>query len=290
MITKENALSQTEWTNSITSPPKLLYIDNTKPGNHCWIMHKHEKILEIVLVRSGHGIYCVEDHRYNIKAGDIIICNANTMHDEIPFEDEPYTTSCIGITDFYKEGFSENCIIRPDSNAIFKNPKQYPELVVLFSMLSAHFSETDFLSQYMCQGLLFAVLSLVTQMIDEDSCQLDDKPNLLSQIKQYIDIHYSENLTLEELSETFFISPTHLSHIFSRKYGYSLKQYIMRRRIGEAQNLLMYTQTRITDIAICLGFGDQSHFNKIFTKYTGITPTEFRAFRNNFIRLHEITK
>ena len=92
----------------------------------------------------------------------------------------------------------------------------------------------------------------------------------------YLNEHYAENLSLDKISEHFFISKSNLSHYFKRETGLSPIQYIMQRRIGEAQSLLVETSQPIQEIEFRLGFNDSAHFSKMFKKYVGVTPNEYR--------------
>ena len=86
-------------------------------------------------------------------------------------------------------------------------------------------------------------------------------------------------MTIEQLVREFYVSPYHLSHMFREKTGYSLKQYLLRRRLGEAQMRLATTQDSIQAIAEAIGFEDASYFSRIFSKYIGMTPSEYRKKR-----------
>ena len=96
---------------------------------------------------------------------------------------------------------------------------------------------------------------------------------------RYIDQHYAEDCSIEQLGHLFYLSPYHLSHMFRQKTGYSLKQYVLRRRIGEAQMRLVNSLDSVQTIAEAVGFEDASYFSRIFSKYIGLTPTEYRRFR-----------
>lgn len=85
-----------------------------------------------------------------------------------------------------------------------------------------------------------------------------------------------EPLTLEELGETFNISHYYLSHLFKTETGLSPMKYIVHRKIGEAQNLLMNTDMLIGQICEVTGFSDSCHFSSMFKKYIGVTPTQYR--------------
>ena len=67
--------------------------------------------------------------------------------------------------------------------------------------------------------------------------------------------------------------------MFKQKTGYSVKQYLLRRRLGEAQIRLASTQDSVQRIAEESGFEDASYFSRIFLKYVGLTPSEYRKYR-----------
>ena len=78
------------------------------------------------------------------------------------------------------------------------------------------------------------------------------------------------------MGEALHISPYYLSHVFKQMSGYSPVQYLLRRRIGEAQTLLITTDLPITRIAEMVGYDTQSYFNLQFTKNVGMPPNKFR--------------
>lgn len=98
----------------------------------------------------------------------------------------------------------------------------------------------------------------------------------IQNIMQYLDTHFIEPLQLQELGMRFHISPFYLAHIFKAETGISMMKYVMCRKIGESQNLLMNTQIPIGVISEKLRFSDHCHFSTTFKKYIGITPTQYR--------------
>ena len=106
------------------------------------------------------------------------------------------------------------------------------------------------------------------------------RERLTYRIMDYINEHYAEPLTLKKISEV------HLSHCFKKDAGLSPMQYMMQRRIGEAQSKLIETSQPIQDIGEELGFASSAHFSKMVKKYVGITPKEYR---NHFSERREKT-
>lgn len=265
----------------LSAPPKLLYIDTTTASNYVHCMHKHDRILEILLVQAGTGLYCVENEQFAIESGDIVICNANSVHDQIPDSTHPYITFCIGMTDLYLPGLSPNCLIAPHAHTFFHQPAQFGEITALTHLIQPHIPGSNDVDAALCSQYALCLLTLLFQMIaDEPQKTFQKEEPLLCQIKAYIDEHYSEDISLAQISAHFYISPYYLSHLFKRHFSYSVMQYVIRRRIGEAQSLLMRTRISVTDIAQRTGFSDASHFSKLFMKYVGMSPLEYRRYRS----------
>ena len=95
-------------------------------------------------------------------------------------------------------------------------------------------------------------------------------------VKRYIDHHYKENLTLDELAEKVSISKYHMAHAFKREYGVSPINYIIDCRIREGKRLLAETDLAPSQIASILGFSSSSYFCKTFSNIEGTSPTEYR--------------
>ncbi len=96
-------------------------------------------------------------------------------------------------------------------------------------------------------------------------------------ILSYIDEHYAEDITLNQLADLVHFSPSHLSRLFHAKTEMTLRTYLRKKRIDQALLLLRTTQKSTTDIAVECGFGNLSHFYRVFRTETGRTPTQIRT-------------
>lgn len=96
-------------------------------------------------------------------------------------------------------------------------------------------------------------------------------------VTAYIHSNYTSELTLQGLSKQFFISPYYLSHQFKKVTGFTLINYIQMTRVRNAQQLLLYTQMKITDIASACGFTSFSQFNRVFNRISGCSPSQYRT-------------
>ncbi len=262
--------------------PYLAYVSyaDWTDGKFRMMMHAHDDTAEILLVLKGHGRYAVGLHRHQIAAGDVVVSNAGVLHDEVPQTDEQYHTLCIGVSRLALPGLAPGQLIRPGISPVFYQPEQFADLAQLFHQIERHLAEREAYYQPLCQSLMLASLQLIRRMTDSrDSFSLHDTETTCARVERYIDAHFAENLSVDQLGRQFFISPYHLSHIFKQQTGYSPKQYILRRRIGEAQMRLVNTQDTVQRIAAGVGFEDGNYFSRLFTKYIGMSPIEYREFR-----------
>ena len=92
----------------------------------------------------------------------------------------------------------------------------------------------------------------------------------------YMSEHFSSPITLEEVAAHVHLHPSYFSTLFKSSTGSSFKEYLNMVRIEESKRLLANTDYSIIDIAVATGFEDQSYFSKVFKKYTGLTPKQYR--------------
>ncbi len=95
--------------------------------------------------------------------------------------------------------------------------------------------------------------------------------------QNYIFNHLYEELSLDKLAEVAGLNGSYLSQLFKKETGIAVSDYIQRERIEEAKRLMEYSGITLSDIATRLHFNDQSYFTKVFKKYTGTTPRQFRS-------------
>lgn len=92
----------------------------------------------------------------------------------------------------------------------------------------------------------------------------------------YIAHHFPEEITLASVAEEYHVNASYLSMLFRQVTGMTFKEYLNRVRVEEAERLLTNTDYPIIDIAVACGYRDQSYFTKVFKKYTGLTPRQYR--------------
>ncbi len=99
---------------------------------------------------------------------------------------------------------------------------------------------------------------------------------LVLKAMNYISIHLHSRIFVQDVADDAGVSAPHLSRMFQKEVHLSLSEYITIKKIEAAKNLLQYTEQPASAISMLLNFSSQSYFIKVFQKYTGMTPKEFR--------------
>lgn len=99
----------------------------------------------------------------------------------------------------------------------------------------------------------------------------------LKKVMDFIEAHYSEPLTVEQIAREIYLSPSRLSHIIKDEFGTTLMDCISKVRIDKAKRLLSNEEVSIAQVAQEIGFSDQSYFTKVFKRIEGCTPKIYRA-------------
>ncbi|MGI6617954.1 MAG: AraC family transcriptional regulator [Saccharofermentanales bacterium] len=262
-------------------------MDSRYKSAHPRVLHRHDSLLEILYARSGSGVYIIENKRYNIVRGDLVINNAGVLHDEDASMNKNLNMYCVSVTNLHVSGLPFNCLI-PDGVSPVFSAGEYSNIVEkLMSMIYILLvtRQKDFIE--VCTHIMTALVYLLLRLIERNKNKMinniptTNKDYIALKVKNYIDSHFDEKITLKSISDSICVSQSYLSHAFKEITGYSPIQYTIRRRLGEAQSLLSMTDLPISEIAFRLGFDNQSHFHSLFKKYIGMTPGQYRSTYSN---------
>lgn len=257
----------------------VFYVDSLYSQKHAHMLHAHTDILELLYIANGEGRYTVGGREYAVHPGNLIVCNANTLHGEAPFQAHTIQTYCCALAGVQIAGLPTGALLDARHCPVFTLHSDSAQIGRIMPSLYALHTSDAAANRAVCHHLAMSVLLLALRAIqqpDGDTKEELKKEALVRQITAYLDQHYTEPLTLEQISAALHISPSHLSHLFKRETGLSPMRYLLHRRIGEAQSLLMETALPIHTIEEQLGFGSSCHFTTAFKKYVGIAPREYR--------------
>ena len=136
-------------------------------------------------------------------------------------------------------------------------------------------SSSDYIRDMRINEKLGTLLTLLMeQSWHPESVIVSRKRMELAAVKEYLDEHYTEKLTLDDLAEKFFINKFYLSKIFKETYGTTVNNYLISKRITRAKQLLRFTDMTVDEVGVAVGMGDANYW--MFRKVVGISPREYR--------------
>ncbi len=265
--------------------PQLLYVSKVVEADsvHPRVMHKHADFIEIVLICGGRARFSVGGRQVDVQPQDVIIYNSGIIHDEISGPDLKIATYCAAIGNLERTGLRRNAFIRDDQHPVFACGAQFETLRTIYTLMFEQLSQEHPHAELIAHHLMEALLAIVWDIVHagEAAVPLEAREPLAQRALHHIDQHYAEDISLQDLADRLNVSPFYLAHIFKECFGYSPMQYVLRRRIGEAQTLLITTDLSVTEVAARVGYDDPSHFNRLFTKNVGLPP---RKYKINYIK------
>ena len=263
----------------IGSTAKLLNVASYRYGSD-WhsIPHTHNHT-ELFFIVSGKGQFLIQDQIFPVDANNLVIINPNVLHTEVSLNAQPLEYIVLGIGGI-------ELAVSEDSNGQFCILDHF-ESVEISSCLRNIVREMELKNigyEDICQAYMEI---LIIRLMRNTSVTVQLEPQVLSSnrqcaaIKRYIETHFKEPLTLEQLSEEAHMNKYYLSHAFKREYGISPINYMISRRIDESKFLLAETDISMSQIAQLLGFSSLSYFSQVFRKMNGISPMEYRQNSKN---------
>ncbi len=124
---------------------------------------------------------------------------------------------------------------------------------------------------------LSALLSLLmSDSWNPEKARVCKKQSTISEIRHYLDENYSKKITLEDLSQRYYINKYYMTRIFKEQFGINIMDYLLNVRITEAKNLLRFTKLSAEEVGNQCGIGDIYYFSRVFKKIEGITIREYR--------------
>lgn len=257
---------------------KFLYVASSKYAAD-WhsTLHSHS-FTELFYVVKGKGSFNFRDNSIReIKADDMVIINPNIIHTEVSDPNDPLEYIVIGIdgVEFSGENDSYGFSIHN-----YKDHKQ--EILFHLQCITNELENKDKFSDLVIENSL---KTMIINAIRRTSVKLniaDDEKDVNNDcifIENYINVHYREKITLDDLANLTFMNKYYLSHIFKEHSGLAPIEYLLNKRIVEAEKLLATTNLSISQIAGIVGFGTASYFSQYFRKINKMSASEYR--KNN---------
>ncbi len=256
----------------------LIYVSKAKYDKD-WhsTLHSHP-FTELFYVVKGSGSFLIHNKTYPVHQDDLVIVNANVPHTESSRDSNPLEYIVLGI-----EGMSIMLNSTEDAHvsslhSIHNYHENRGEILHYLDSLVQEVEKKEKYYDTISQNLLNILLLNIIRKTMSDLVLTPQKASNkdCTYIKNYIDIHYRVDLSLDQLAKETYLDKFYLVHMYKKQFGISPIQYLIEKRLNEAMHLLETTNYAISEISNIVGFNSQSYFNQIFKKKIGLTPGAHR--------------
>jgi len=226
------------------------------------------------IVLSGRGTVTIENTAHELHAGDHVFLDCRKPYAHESSDEQPWELLWVHFYGKAMEGYNEY-FIKHQRPHIFHppGPSPFPALVEqILTLERMRLANRELLENDLLHRLATCLLTSPATAGNSESSTLLK----LQEIRRYMDEHYTEKLSLDELANRFYISKYHMSREFKKAFGTTLVGYLTAQRITKAKEMLRFTDLQIEAIARECGIEDNSYFNKVFQKAEGITAREYR--------------
>ncbi|WP_235548844.1 helix-turn-helix domain-containing protein [Paenibacillus sp. Soil522] len=254
-------------------------------------LHKHIDFSELVIVLNGNATHIVHNETSFIKKGNVFAINGETLHAykdpydfkicNIMYRPEMLRAVCSHLRT--SNGFQALFVLEP----FYRNIHSYqsklslsiPSLDYVSNLISVMIDEYNNKLQGYQTMLISRFMELVVYLSRQYDNQEKDIPGNLIHLANaisYIEDHYLEPLTLEEIAVKSEMSVRHLNRSFQSYYQTTPISYLQRLRLERACTLLKHTNLTIMEISHDCGFNDSNYFTRMFTKNYNLSPKAYR--------------
>lgn len=260
-------------------------------SNFNWNMSKYHfhQTYEILLLLSDGGTFFVNNTIYPIKRGSLLVFNNMDLHRSIGTPDSAYNFCTVH---FYPEFISDiavkadvdllTCYHNRNSSFTHSVNLDNEQMNSFLELINKGYyynnQDSNFYGKEMYEKItLTEMLLFVNTLFHNSSFKLQPHSSDFDKILpiiNYIQSHLEEDLTLDNLSNQFFINKYYLSHLFKETTGFTLSEFIISNRIREARHLLKIRNS-VQEVGEMVGFNNNSHFIRTFKRLVGMSPKQY---------------
>ena len=237
-------------------------------------LHSHT-CAEMFFITGGRGDFLIRQDRFPVGISDMMVVNAGVPHTETSQNGSPMEYVVLGVEGLEAvagvNGYSLLHLFAEDA------------VSSCLRTLTQETREPRAGCDEICQRLLEVILLRLRRRDDftlsDTAAASPGSSRECGLVRRYIDNHFKENLTLDQLAGVVHINKYYLSHTFRREFNTSPISYLISRRIQESRFLLAETDHSLSQIAQILGFSSLSYFSQSFRRQEGMSPMEYRRRR-----------
>lgn len=268
----------------LTTSFKMFHLKDNSHKEFTYHYHDFHKIL---ILLSGDVTYCIEGRTYDLKPDDIVLVNAGEVHKPIIRSDAPYERIIIYVSPDFLNEYQEDgndlslCLtqaLAEQSHVLRLHSSRSGKLGKAIHELDKSLKDHDYANELYHRILFLEFMIQLNRAALHNHIEfIDDSASnekILS-VLSYMNEHLTDDISIEDLSERFFLSRYYLMHTFKEQTGYTIGSYLTTKRLFLAKELIA-EGTPITDVCYACGFRNYSTFSRAYKKSFGESPRDYR--------------
>lgn len=254
--------------------------------------HYHD-FNKIIIFLSGEVTYIIEGKSYYLKPWDILLVGRNDIHQPIISSDLPYERIILWLNPYFLDAHKrndcdlQNCFTlatKRKMNMIRLNKKDIPSLKQTLDDLEEAIIDTNFGYEILKNSLFIQLMVKINRLFFgmDINKKLEDVhyDSRIESILSYINDNLENDLSIDLLGDLFYLNKYYLMHLFKRETGYTIYNYIQKKRVIKASDYIKSGMQAGEVCSLC-GFGDYSSFVRTFKKEFKLSPKQYyKAYTN----------
>ncbi len=234
-------------------------------------IHSH---IEYKMLKSGQLHVIVSGKEYLMKEGDFCAIFPYYPHNVYTNKEEKNSGFNLIAPASYAGSYYRQITNLTPVSPIIPAEQVHPDIRYIMERLENR--HANYIDEKLAAVMTELITGRILQCLPMEKNTYKDSYDLTYLLIDYITKNYLENLTLDSLSKTFGDGKSHLSYIFSNRLGTNFRDFLNSFRISKSCELLISTTQTITEVLLASGFDSPRTFNRVFKKFYGMTPNEYR--------------
>jgi len=243
------------------------YVTETFP------LHWHD-FFEIEIILGGKGEHKLNGNTYSLEKGDMYLLTPTDYHEVIPHD---------GV-EIFNIMFHENLLSEDfldivsgyNGDIMLKlGEGDFEAVVMLCSLLNKEYSEESPYREVFIKNLMQCLIIQILRKTDIGSKGTKKESGHLQKAIQYIHLHFKDNPSLKDVAKIAGTNPNYFSTRFKEETGVGYSEYLNKRKLKYAKQLLKTSSLSVTEICYASGFASLSNFMRVFKEKTGQSPSQY---------------
>lgn len=265
--------------------PRILYMFKRKFNDTSKVTYHCHDFSSLIFILSGSCTYNISNTMYQVKKGDILLCNPGVYHGKILTAGQEVTEFHAGFNNICIKNLPKDCLIDYSTSPLLGFPQYEQDFLRCCSEILHEQEKMEPAYELVLKSLFMKFIALLfrathaNEMSGDSSCvtlESHERATIVNAIVSFISDNYMKEISLDRISRNMYLSSVYISKVFKEEMGESPINYLIKYRLSKARSLLEDGNMSVKAVAKSVGYHDAYHFSKLFKKYYGYPPSKHK--------------